>query len=354
MNNYSTIQTGQNLVVVFNEALSLGLGRTVSVNKDNPIYKNLLKALEIGDLDRIKNSLSLANALSNYSDGRFEMVGEDIYVRDQKAPQVISQTIMRFMEQSLDFMPLVKFWDNLSQNPVAESREELYGYLATNHFAITEDGCFLAYKKVCGDFKDIYSKTFDNSPGQILKMDRHLVDHDRRRTCSNGFHVCSWNYLSIFGTGPGNRVVLVKVNPMDAISVPSDNEAKLRVCEYEVLSEYLGSEPIPDSYVNLNGVDYDDDSVDEDEVELSVTETRSVNVDRSGRVHIPKDFVTCNQVYDVVEHDSGFKLERDPDGDLKANGLSLRIPKSVVNQHFGNNIVQVDVTLYEDDSLLIS
>ena len=59
--------------------------------------------------------------------------------------------------------------------------------------------------------------------------------------CSSGLHVGSLSY-----SGPGgwynsgdDKIVIVKVNPADAVSVPSDHGAsKLRVCKYEVIGEY--------------------------------------------------------------------------------------------------------------------
>jgi hypothetical protein len=108
---------------------------------------------------------------------------------------------------------------------------------------ITDDGHILAYKKVSADYKDIYSGTFDNSVGQIVEMRRNLVNEDRTKTCSSGLHFCSMSYLSSYGTGPGSRVVIVKVNPRDVVSVPMDyNFAKARCCRYEVVDEYTGDD----------------------------------------------------------------------------------------------------------------
>jgi hypothetical protein len=46
--------------------------------------------------------------------------------------------------------------------------------------------------------------------------------------------------LSHFG---GERTVIVKINPRDVVSIPTDyNEAKGRACRYEVIGE-LGVEP---------------------------------------------------------------------------------------------------------------
>jgi hypothetical protein len=62
----------------------------------------------------------------------------------------------------------------------------------------------------------------------------------KNNTCSTGLHFCSEGYLNSFG---GERTVIVKINPADVVSIPSDyNDAKGRACRYEVIGE-LGVEP---------------------------------------------------------------------------------------------------------------
>ena len=113
--------------------------------------------------------------------------------------------------------------------------DELYGYLEANNQPITEDGCFIAYKRVRLNYKDIHSGTMDNSVGKTPSMDRGEVNDDREVTCSTGLHFCGMSYLKHF---PGGRIVIVKVNPADVVSIPKDyNAAKGRACKYEVIGE---------------------------------------------------------------------------------------------------------------------
>jgi hypothetical protein len=80
----------------------------------------------------------------------------------------------------------------------------------------------------------------DNSVGMIVEMERNRVDDDKNVTCSTGLHFCGMSYLSHFG---GARTVIVKINPRDVVSIPTDyNEAKGRACRYEVIGE-LGVNP---------------------------------------------------------------------------------------------------------------
>jgi hypothetical protein len=132
--------------------------------------------------------------------------------------------------------------ENLMTNPSKRAVDELYGFLEKNSLPITPDGHFLAYKKVRNDYLDIHSGTMDNSVGKIVEMERNEVDDNKDRTCSSGLHFCSQDYLPHFGNGSDNRVVILKINPRDVVSIPSDyNNAKGRACRYEVVGE-IGNE----------------------------------------------------------------------------------------------------------------
>ena len=131
---------------------------------------------------------------------------------------------------------------NLANNPSAASREELHGFLEACSLPITDDGHFLAYKKVGTNYRDCHTGTIDNSIGQIVEMPREKVNPNRDETCSHGLHVCSRSYLSFF---TGSHVMICKINPKDVVSVPSDyDNAKMRVCRYEVIEELKESDEI--------------------------------------------------------------------------------------------------------------
>ena len=150
--------------------------------------------------------------------------------------------MIAMLEEGFDIEPMVNFMENLMRNPSKRSVDELYGFLEKNNLPITPDGCFLAYKKVRNDFKDIHSGTMDNSPGTVVEMERNKVDDDKDRTCSTGLHFCGMSYLNHFG-GSDSRTVIVKIDPSDVVSIPSDyNGAKGRACRYTVIGE-LGVNP---------------------------------------------------------------------------------------------------------------
>jgi hypothetical protein len=177
----------------------------------------------------------------------------------------IGKRILEFMSKGLPFEPLVNFLDNLMQNPSMQSQKELYDFLEHENLAITSDGHFLAYKAVRSDFKDKYRGTFDNSIGNIVTMQRAKVDDDRARGCSDGLHAGALNYVASYGNmDAGDRIVIVKINPKDVVSVPSDcNCEKLRTCRYEVVAEYEG-ELVKPLYSSDFSYDEHDEYDDED------------------------------------------------------------------------------------------
>ena len=149
--------------------------------------------------------------------------------------------VTRLIEQAnegQDLTNLTSFAEKVLENPSTAAVEELYGFLEANDVEIDESGNVIAWKKVRDDYKDIYTGTIDNSPGQIIKMPRHLVNDNRNETCSSGLHICSKSYLPHFGYNSGNKVVKVSIHPKDFVSIPVDYQnAKARVCEYQVLED---------------------------------------------------------------------------------------------------------------------
>jgi hypothetical protein len=125
--------------------------------------------------------------------------------------------------------------ENMMTNPSFRAVNELYGFLEKNNLPITPDGHFLAYKRVRENYTDCHTGKMDNSVGKVVEMERNKVDDNQNNTCSSGLHFCSENYLRSFG---GERTVIVKINPRDVVSIPTDyDNSKGRACRYEVIGE---------------------------------------------------------------------------------------------------------------------
>lgn len=179
----------------------------------------------------------------------FEIIEDQVYYNGEALPPALSQKVESIVRDDLPLEHFTKFWNNLEDNPASSSVDELMEFLEYKELPITDDGCFLAYKGVSEHYYSIHGNpktvvvqgitTTDgkifNGVGSKIEVKRRNVDDNRNNHCSFGLHVGSLDYARSFG----QRVVVVKVNPKDVVSVPTDyNCQKCRVSAYEVVSDY--------------------------------------------------------------------------------------------------------------------
>lgn len=213
-------------------------GETHIIKRVDALADRLIEAIKSEDWEAIPNLVSASKRVEAYSNGNFLVKDGLVYVNGVAASQVLSDKIVRFSNEGLPFKPLLKFAENLQSNPSFRAVNELYQFLEKNLHPLTDNGCFIAYKKVRKDFKDAYSGKFDNSVGNVVEMPRNQVNEDANQTCSHGLHVANWDYAhNVYSAGDGGIMLEVEVNPIDVVAVPIDyNNAKMRVCKYKVLS----------------------------------------------------------------------------------------------------------------------
>ncbi len=296
------------------------------VNKTHPNFEKIKDAIKLKNWSVIPDLIDVAASVRRYISKNKNVKLENgvIYYKNQAMNTLITSRILSLLKEGFDFIPLLNFIENLHQNPSFRAVNELYKFL--EHFAlpITEDGHFLAYKAVKNNYKDIYSGTFDNSVGKTPSVDRNSVDEDYNRHCSHGLHVGAITYVTQyggFGSGTispgGNRLMIVKVNPADAVCVPGDhNCTKLRVCRYEVIGEIFDVKNILDKAVYtakggsseafIDNSDLDageEDSCDCDEVcddcsdDLSFTDGKR-DGENDSRLGIPYESQNISSEYD--------------------------------------------------------
>jgi hypothetical protein len=241
--SYPYLIQGNNIVVVIGN-------KPHTISKTHITYQKVLDAIKANDWDAIPDIIEPKKVVLNYGQGNVSIQGETLFWKGKELNTGLSVRMIQMLQEGFPIEPMVNFMDNLYQNPSKRAVTELYGFLEKCNLPITPDGHFLAYKKVRGDYTDCHTGKFDNSVGQVVEMERHDVDDNKDNTCSTGLHFCSQSYLNSFG---GERTVIVKINPRDVVSIPSDyNDAKGRACRYEVIGE-----------VNVDPVDAFDKPVQE-------------------------------------------------------------------------------------------
>ncbi len=231
--SYPFIIQGNNVVVVIDN-------KPHTISKTHITYQKVVDAIKAGDWETVKDTIEPKKIVLEYGKGNVEVQGDKLFWKGKEFHNALSARMIQMLQDGFPVEPLVNFMENLMQNPSYRSVQELYGFLEKNNLPITSDGYFLAYKKVRKDFKDCHTGTMDNSVGQVVEMERHDVDDNANNTCSSGLHFCSKEYLNHFG---GERTVIVKINPKDVVSIPTDYDfSKGRACRYEVIGE-LGVHP---------------------------------------------------------------------------------------------------------------
>lgn len=249
-NEFSSIITS-NYVSVMN----LVTGNVTKIQSNDPVFEKALALIREGRFPEVekltvKNMIKSFAETSKGSDFEVSLVGGGVqYSYKGSAPKMLHNTmterIIRLSQEGFNVEPLVKFMSNLLGNPSKTAIDELYLFLENTELPITSDGHFIAYKIVRHDYKSIHDGMFANDVGTVVEMPRNEVCDNRAQTCSYGLHFCSKTYLNSYGSSDRNsdRLVLLKINPADVVSIPSDyNNAKGRASKYLIWKDITEDE----------------------------------------------------------------------------------------------------------------
>lgn len=225
---------GKNIILVVN-------GKSHTISKDTHIaYGKIVDALKAQDWDALVDLVEPKRVIVDFGGGNVSIDNDSILWKGQPFHNSLATRMVEMYQEGFPIDPMVRFMENLMDNPSKRSVDQVYGFLEKNKLPITEDGHFLAYKKVRNDYMDIHSGTISNKIGEVVEMERNLVDDNPDSHCSSGLHFCSESYLEHFGNS-GQPVMILKINPADVVSIPTDyNGAKGRCMRYEVVGQVNG------------------------------------------------------------------------------------------------------------------
>lgn len=261
---------------------------TLTVSGKEPIiiaagtvqYRCLREAILRDDWTSVEYQLSPAGSLAIWlGDNPLFAVSEQdraiVYKgwgKPERLPASIEARVWEMANNGESPKALFAFYERLQKNPSYRSVHQLYEFLKHRNLPIEEDGTFLTYKGVRGDFKDVHSGTFDNSPGRTHSMPRNKISDDQNVECDEGFHVGALGYVQWFLSDHNDgRVMICRVDPEHVVSVPRDHHAqKIRVCKYTVVGFY--TQPMPSTTVTKNyttGEDAAEDAAAEEREEIA-------------------------------------------------------------------------------------
>ena len=259
-------------VIVKNQSYQVG---STHVN-----FKEIMEALRNDDSDTFVSLINQDKGTETYvtkdslgNDTGIVVTEDGVTYKGRVLHNVIVDRILAYRQKGFPIDDMVKFLENLMQNPSSSSVNELFDFMQNRSLPITENGNFIGYKAVKNDY---YSKTSGktvlikgqvrddgrifNGIGEEIECERNQVDDNRENNCSNGLHIGGLDYATVTFRNGDDKVVLVEVNPKDVVSVPRDcNAQKLRTCAYKVIGEYSG--PLDDlstrEYYEEDLQDYD-------------------------------------------------------------------------------------------------
>ena len=218
-------------------------GKPYSLTREHERFaeaKQLLQAPGDHDAEHLMALVDVRKALLRDSYGAITFIGQDIVFKGQVLAGLWVDRILEFQRAGEPFAPLWNALGSLMQNPTQAAIDRLPVFLDKSQLGFLEDGRFVAYKAVRGDYMDIHTgNTFRNQIGDTPHMPRDQVDANPNSCCSTGLHVGTPDYVKDFGLGAdGRRVMLIAVWPHDVVSVPhSYGGTKMRICAYEVIDE---------------------------------------------------------------------------------------------------------------------
>ena len=220
-------------------------GRPYSASTQHPNYNLIIEAVKAKAFDKIQDlvnrSASVAKSIAVTMTTRVKVDSDAgvVLFDGNEIHNVAVDRILQMLSEGFDIRPMVCFLENLLQNPSRRTIDRIMDWLEAGKMPITEDGCFIAFKRVNDEYKSFYDNKTMNAVGSYVTLPRYLCDDRHEQTCSAGLHFCSQGYLPQYSGGRG-RVLVLKVNPMDVVAIPDEyGTFKGRACNYYVISELL-------------------------------------------------------------------------------------------------------------------
>jgi hypothetical protein len=244
----------------------------------HPEYEGLVECVKTGDAEAFAELLEIGTVIENWSEGHFEFRDGFLYYEDEQVASQPTDRIIQLIKNGWDKGPMLAYLDRLYQNISNRAVMESYDWCSHRGLPITPDGYLVGYKGVgvyngkdktdkmgrplsTGDLVDKWSNSIRNNIADEVSMNRRKVSDNCNEGCSAGLHVGTYEYACGWAGSEG-KVVLVRFDPSDIVSVPTDCEyQKMRVSRYTVIGvarDIIEEEVYDDTYSDEVGFVGDD------------------------------------------------------------------------------------------------
>lgn len=253
----------------------------------HPEYDGLVECVKVGDSVSFLEMVTVGTAIENWSEGNFEFKDGFLFFEGEQIADQPTDRIISLIRNGWAVAPMLAYLTNLYDNVSKRAVKESYTWCSHKGLPISDDGMLMGYKGVAvydgpdcldkngralrkGDSVDRFTgNSFRNNVGDNPNMKRRQVCDDMTKGCSQGLHIGTYDY-AVGWAGHNGRVVLVKFNPKDIVSVPSCCKfQKMRVSDYVVVG--IAREPIqedvwsaPEDEEEMEFTEFDDDDMDDD------------------------------------------------------------------------------------------
>lgn len=216
--------------------------------------------VERKDAEVLFNLHDIFSSISSWSNGDLKITRtEASYNGTPLSEELTDFLIKQFLKNPQDekaFEAWSKFIRAAANSTTDHVVDRLFLFLSKNDLYLSPCGEYVYAWRVCtSDYKDKYTRTFDNSVGSECRVPRNQVESDPNKACSKGLHVASIDYLASCYASTNDRLLVVKVPIADIVSIPYDYEgSKVRVSSFLVVEDVgaWGVDVTYDNYPNLS------------------------------------------------------------------------------------------------------
>lgn len=229
-------------------------GESMTLPATHELFQDICNALLTKNWKTTSVLVNRALSIKEQTDGEFTIRDGNL-MWDGNTPVPLSLAA-RILDSAVKKEPkriYTMFSQRLKQNPSAESRDQLFGFIE-HHLPLTDRGTFLAYKAVNSHYRDKHSGKVDNRIGSVVEMLRAHVDANNKVECSTGLHVGTKGYVNSFADKSSDRLLVVEVDPIDVVAVPKHDKTKMRVCRYRILGEISFDTDLPKTFISMKDV----------------------------------------------------------------------------------------------------